>query len=128
MRGNDGRRTGGEILIDQLVVHGVRHAFCVPGESYLAVLERVMAANPLEGGWLAGGGLTYADLSLFQVVEGLRYAFPHAMAARESAWPQVIDLRDRVAARPRIAAYLASDRRIAFNQDGIFRSYPELDD
>jgi glutathione S-transferase len=95
---------------------------------YLGYFERVLAANPLEGGWLAGGGLTYADLSLFQVVEGLRYAFPHAMAARESAWPQVIDLRDRVAARPRIAAYLASDRRIAFNQDGIFRSYPELDD
>ena len=71
--------------------------------------------------------LTYADLSLFQVVEGLRYAFPRAMAAGEAHWPNIVALRDRVAQRPRIAAYLASRRRIPFNQDGIFRHYPELD-
>jgi acetolactate synthase-1/2/3 large subunit len=39
MRSNDGTRTGGEILVDQLMVHGVRHVFCVPGESYLAALD-----------------------------------------------------------------------------------------
>ena len=39
MRGKDNTRTGGEILIDQLSIHGVRHAFCVPGESYLAALD-----------------------------------------------------------------------------------------
>src|SRR5664279_2598932 len=39
MRANDGTRTGGEILIDQLAIHGVRHVFCVPGESYLAALD-----------------------------------------------------------------------------------------
>src|SRR3954466_11537080 len=39
MRANDGSRTGGEVLIDQLVIHGVRHMFCVPGESYIAALD-----------------------------------------------------------------------------------------
>ena len=39
MRANDGTRTAGEVLIDQLVIHGVRHVFCVPGESYIAALD-----------------------------------------------------------------------------------------
>ncbi len=39
MRANDGTRTGGEILVDQLLIHGVQHVFCVPGESYLAALD-----------------------------------------------------------------------------------------
>jgi glutathione S-transferase len=97
-------------------------------EKYLGYFERVLAANADGPSWLVGPALSYADLSLFQVVEGLRYAFPRAMAAREDRWPRVIALRDRVAERPRIAAYLASDRRISFNEDGIFRHYPELDE
>jgi glutathione S-transferase len=76
---------------------------------------------------MVGNKLSYVDLSMFQVVEGLRYAFPKAMAKREAAWPQLTSLHDAVAARPRIAAYLASKRRIPFNEDGIFRRYPELD-
>ncbi len=95
---------------------------------FLGYFERVMAANPVGDTHLVGRALTYADLGLFQVIEGLRYAFPKAMAAREQTWPRVIALRDQVAALPTIAAYLASDRRIAFNSDGIFRHYPELDD
>ncbi len=95
---------------------------------YLEWFEQVLAANPEGHAWLVGDALTYADLSLFQVVDGLRYAFPRAMAARRSHWPKVIALRDRVAERPRIAAYLASARRIPFNEDGIFRRYPELDE
>ena len=71
--------------------------------------------------------MSYADLSLFQIVAGLRYAFPRAMAGLEPGHPRVAALHDRVAARPRIAAYLASDRRIPFNEQGIFRHYPELD-
>ena len=67
------------------------------------------------------------DLSLFQLVEGLRYAFPKAMARIERKVPHVVKVRDRVAERPRIKAYLASPRRIAFNESGIFRHYPELD-
>ena len=77
--------------------------------------------------YLLGRNLTYPDLSLFQVVEGLRYAFPKAMRRLEKKAPRVIALHDRVAQRPRIAAYLASERRIAFNEWGIFRHYRELD-
>lgn len=73
------------------------------------------------------GSITYVDLSLFQMVEGLRYAFPRAMKGLEPRYPRMIALRDRVAARPRLAAYLASKRRIPFNQQGIFRHYPELE-
>jgi glutathione S-transferase len=79
------------------------------------------------GAWLTGRRLTYVDLSLFQIVDGLRYAFPRRMKAFERRIPGLVGLHDRVAARPRIKAYLASDRRIAFNEDGIFRHYKELD-
>jgi glutathione S-transferase len=95
---------------------------------YLGWLERVLERNrQSRGRWLVGRDCTYADLSAFQVVEGLRYAFPHAMAGIEPTVPRLMALRDRVAERPRIAAYLGSERRIAFNQMGIFRRYPELD-
>lgn len=73
------------------------------------------------------GQCTYADLSLFQALEGLDYAFPKATARELKRHPQLQALRQRVAARPRIAAYLASSRRIPFNEEGIFRRYPELD-
>jgi glutathione S-transferase len=79
------------------------------------------------GVYLPGRRATYADLSLFQIVEGLRYAFPKRTKAFERKIPGLVDLHDRVAARPNIRAYLASDRRIAFNEDGIFRRYKELD-
>jgi glutathione S-transferase len=71
---------------------------------------------------------SYVHLSLFQMVEGLRYAFPNAMRRLEKRHKRLIQLHDRVAARPRLAAYLASKRRIPFNQHGIFRRYPELDE
>jgi glutathione S-transferase len=94
---------------------------------YLGWFERVLASNPRGPAHLVGGRLTYADLSLFQIVEGLRYAFPRAAERALSDVPRVVALRDAVAARPRIAAYLASPRRIPFNEDGIFRRYVELD-
>ncbi|MDR3510609.1 MAG: glutathione S-transferase [Caulobacteraceae bacterium] len=94
---------------------------------FLGYFDRVLAANPAGPDFLVGHALTYADTGLFQVVEGLRYAFPHAMAAQAGDWPRVIALHDRVAAVPGVAAYLASPRRIAFNESGIFRHYPELD-
>src|SRR5207253_682079 len=71
--------------------------------------------------------VTYLDLSLFQMVEGLRYAFPRTMARVERKYPELVANHDRMAARPRLAAYLASKRRIPFNQQGIFRHYSELD-
>ncbi|OGA08071.1 MAG: glutathione S-transferase [Betaproteobacteria bacterium RIFCSPHIGHO2_12_FULL_69_13] len=94
---------------------------------FFGYFERVIARNAARSGWLAGRRASYADLSLFQMIEGHRYAFPRAMARLERRFPRVIALRDRVAARPRLAAYLASKRRIAFNLHGIFRHYPELD-
>lgn len=94
---------------------------------FLAWFEAVLAGNPRPGGWLVGAACSYADLSLFQLVEGLRYAFPRASAPALAQAPRVCALRDAVAARPRIAAYLGSPRRIAFNTQGIFRHYPELD-
>ena len=73
-------------------------------------------------------GFTYLDLSLFQMIEGLRYAFPNALKKMERRIPNLVSLRERVARRPGIASYLRSERRIAFNMQGIFRHYPELDD
>jgi glutathione S-transferase len=90
---------------------------------YLGYFERLLG----ERKWLAGESLSYADLSLFQVVRGLQYAFPNAMAAMAERLPRVLALADRVAARPNVAGYLASPRRVAFNESGIFRHYPELD-
>jgi len=95
---------------------------------YLGWLERILERNRKSGGqWLVGADCTYVDLSAFEIIEGLRYAFPNAMARLEPEIPRVIALRDRVAKRPRIAAYLKSKRREAFNQMGVFRHYPELD-
>jgi glutathione S-transferase len=94
---------------------------------HLGYYETVLAANPAGPGHLVGAGLTYADLSLFQIVDGLRYAFPKAMARLERNVPKVVALRDAVVALPRVKAYLASERRVPFNQMGIFRRYPELD-
>ncbi|HUJ85761.1 MAG TPA: glutathione S-transferase [Burkholderiales bacterium] len=74
-----------------------------------------------------GARATYVDLSLFQMIAGLRYAFPRAMARLERRRAWAAALHDRIAARPRIAAYLASPRRIPFNESGIFRHYAELD-
>jgi glutathione S-transferase len=96
-------------------------------ERFLGWFETILVRNPKGPKHLVGARLSYADLSLFQVVEGLRYAFPKAMARAERDVPNVIALNDRVAARPRIKAYLASPRRIPFNEMGIFRHYAELD-
>jgi glutathione S-transferase len=92
---------------------------------YLGYFERILKSNG--GPYLLGRRLTYVDLSLFQIVEGLRYAFPKRMKGFERRIPGLIGLHERVAVRPNIKAYLASDRRIAFNEDGIFRHYKELD-
>jgi len=92
---------------------------------FLGYFER--ATGAVDGDWVAGERWTPADTSLFQLIEGLRYMFPRRMAALEPDLPGLIAVRDRVSELPGIAAYLASDRRLAFNTDGIFRHYPELD-
>jgi len=92
---------------------------------FLGYFEKVLARSG--GPWVTGRRLTYADLSLFQIVEGLRYGFPKRMKRFEKKIPRVVALHDRVAKRPRIGAYLASERRIPFSQWGIWRYYKPLD-
>ena len=94
---------------------------------YLAWFEAIIGRNPAGSRHLVGGKLSYADLSLFQLVEGLRYAFPTAAQRALSRTPGVVKLHHRVAELPKVAAYLRSPRRIPFNEQGLFRSYPELD-
>jgi glutathione S-transferase len=90
---------------------------------FLGYFEKLAAR-----GFLVGGRHSYVDLSMFQVLEGLDYAFPRAFRRVSKSCPRLLALRERVRARPRIAAYLRSDRHVAFNEQGIFRHYPELDD
>ncbi len=94
---------------------------------YLGYFEGVLKRNPHGNRHLVGAKSSYVDLSMFQVMTGLRYAFPRAMAQFKRRYPLLIALSDRVAALPRIAAYLASPRRMPFNNAGIFRHYPALD-
>lgn len=94
---------------------------------FLGHFEAVLERNQGDNVWLAGETLSYADLSMFQVIAGLRYAFPRAMKRLEPDYPLLIALHDRVAAQKRIKAYLNSKRRIAFNNDDVFRHYKELD-
>lgn len=95
---------------------------------FLSWFETVLDRNRAGPAHLSGDRLCYADLSLFQVVAGLKFAFPNLMARLGPDYPLVMALAARVGAEPNIAAYLASPRRRAFTQSGIFRFYPELDD
>jgi glutathione S-transferase len=92
---------------------------------FLGYFERLLTANG--GNFLVGKSLSYVDLSMFQVLSGLDYAFPRAMSRARSACPRLTELHRRVQERPRIAAYLKSSRRLPFNDHGIFRHYSELD-
>jgi glutathione S-transferase len=92
---------------------------------FLHYLERNLERNG--HGVLVGNDITYVDLAAFQIVEGLGYAFPTAFGKLRGELAGLLALRDRVASRPRLAAYLASERRVPFNEHGIFRRYPELD-
>jgi glutathione S-transferase len=94
---------------------------------YLGYFERVLTDNPAGQRHAVGGELSTVDLSLFQIWEGTAYAFPHAFTGAEKLYPALAALVGSVAELPKVAAYLASDRRIPFNTSGIFRHYPELD-
>ncbi|HTN71539.1 MAG TPA: glutathione S-transferase family protein [Methylomirabilota bacterium] len=95
---------------------------------FLGYFERILKHNSKGVDFILGKKASYVDLSLFQMIEGLRYAFPRTMAKLEPQCPRLITLHDRVKARPRIAAYLSSPRRLPFNQQGIFRHYAELEE
>ena len=94
---------------------------------FLDYFEEILKRRPKRSENLLGKKVSYVDLSMFQMIEGLRYAFPRTMARLEPKHPRLIALHDRIIDRPRIASYVQSPRRIPFNQEGIFRQYPELD-
>ena len=94
---------------------------------FFRYFERCIECNPAASGLLVSNEITYPDLSLFQIVAGMRYAFPNLMKRSERTYPKMLALHDRIEREPRIAAYLKSKRRVAFNEDGVFRRYPELD-
>ena len=93
---------------------------------FMGYFDNIIQRNG--GAYALGDTLTCVDLALLQLVAGLRYAFPRALARVATDIPRVIGVHDRVAARPNIAAYLASERRLPFCEHGIFRRYPELDE
>jgi glutathione S-transferase len=100
-----------------------KHFFADRVPKFLGYFERVLGGRE----HMVGERLSYVDTSIFFLLEGLRFAFPKRMQAAESNHPGLAALHDRVAARPNIAAYLASPRHMAFNDRGVFRYYPELD-
>ena len=121
---------GGNLYYEDQLAEAKRNASHFRKErmpKYLGYFERVLQGGGESGAGLAGLVLCYADLSLFQVTRGLQYAFPRTMKALAPGIPGVLALAERVQQEPRIKAYLASKRRIAFNKQGIFRRYPELD-
>lgn len=103
-----------------------RHFLAERLPKYFAYFERVVGGAQGRG-CMVGASFSYVDLSMFQLLEGLRFAFPRTMQRVEPGYPGIVALHDAIAARPRIADYLKSERRIPFNDRGIFRYYPELD-
>lgn len=119
---------GGEFYYEDAKLEAKRYAenfLKHRSPKYLGYFETVLTRSG--GPYLLGRRLSYIDLSMFQLIEGLRYAFPKAMKRIERKIPRLVALHDKVAARPRIAAYVSSKRRLPFNESGIFRHYPQLD-
>jgi len=94
---------------------------------FLGYFERVLQQNPVASGYLVGGQATYVDLSIFQLIEGLCYAFPKAMRDHAERYPGLSQLHDTILKRPAVNAYINSPRRLPFSEAGIFRRYPALD-
>ena len=121
---------GHDLYYEEQIPESLRRAseFCQARmPKYLQWFERILVNNPAGPRHLVGGRLSYADLSLFQLVEGLRYAFPQAAKKALARAPTVVQLHERVGGLPKVAAYLRSERRLPFNEQCIFRRYPELD-
>ena len=94
---------------------------------FLDYFEQLLKHQPAGSPYLLGKAVSYVDLSIFQMIAGLRYAFPRAMARLERAYPRLVAVHDHIKVRQRIAEYLSSERRLPFDQHGIFRYYSELD-
>ena len=94
---------------------------------FMGYFERVIKTNDKSEQYAVGRKCSYVDLSLFQLLAGLRYAFPETMKQNENNYPHLVSLHNTIAVRPKIKAYLKSERRLPFNESGIFRYYPELE-
>jgi glutathione S-transferase len=122
---------GGGLYYEEQKAEAKRRAADFTAErmpKYLGYFERILKRNPTGTEYLLGKKVSYVDLSMFQIIAGLRYAFPRAMARLEPKYRRLVALHDSVSAGPRLSSYLSSERRIPFNQEGIFRYYPELDE
>jgi glutathione S-transferase len=122
---------GGGLYYEEQKAEAKRRAADFTAEripKYLSYFERILKRNPTGTEHLLGKKVSYVDLSMFQMIAGLRYAFPRAMARLEPKYRRLVALHDSVSALPRLSSYLSSERRIPFNQEGIFRYYPELDE
>jgi glutathione S-transferase len=120
----------GGLYYEQQKSEAKRRAADFRGErlpKFLGYFEQILKHHPQGTEYLVGKAVSYVDLSMFQMIAGLRYAFPRAMARLEPQHPRLVAVHDHVSVRPRVAAYLSSKRRLSFNQQGIFRHYPELD-
>jgi glutathione S-transferase len=100
-----------------------RHFLAERLPKFLGWFTRVLGPRS----WMIGDACSYVDLSIFALFEGLRFSFPKAMVRLEPQFAPLVALRDRVAMRPNVAAYMRSPRRLSFNERGVFRQYPELD-
>ena len=98
---------------------------------FLQWFDTLLARNASNEGrerpHLVGARWSYVDFSLYHVVEGLRYAFPRASQRVLKKTPRVAALHAAVPSHKRLAGYLASERWLGFNEQGIFRRYPALD-
>jgi glutathione S-transferase len=108
-------------------IKAARHFTRARLPKFLAYFETVLMRNPHGDKFLVGAKASYVDLSMFQVLAGLRYAFPRALKALQRRHRRLEALAERMSSRPRLAAYLASERRLPFNEQDVFRHYPELD-
>ena len=120
----------GSLYYDEQKAEARRRSECFLSErlpKFLGYFERAIENNGSGRGYIVGRSLSYVDLSMFQLMAGLRYAFPRSMSRRRRYYPRLDSLHDRVMTHANVSAYLASGRRIPFNEDGIFRCYPELE-
>ena len=94
---------------------------------FMAWFETILRKNVAGQKVLVGRRVGYVDFSLFQIVEGLAYAFPNLWTRVEGDYPLLTAHRQRIATHPPLQRYFASSRRLHFNESGLFRHYPELD-
>ncbi|GAA5987830.1 hypothetical protein JCM5350_003162 [Sporobolomyces pararoseus] len=94
---------------------------------FFKYFEKLLEQGGEGGEWLVGKEASCADLCLFQVIDGLKFAFPNLLSKQLPSHPKLAAHYDRVNSADRIRKYLESDRRQKYSL-GVFRHYEELDD